>query len=125
MERNGYSLASLESCTGGLIASLLTDVEGAGYLVGAGVAYSPAAKAAFGVSPRVIERYGLVSREVALALAERAARWFETDVGWASRAWRVPGQKMVCRRGRRSPRCGAWRAAVSFSCLKSEAVVRA
>jgi nicotinamide-nucleotide amidase len=81
MARYDSTLSALESCTGGLLASMLTDVPGAGYFLGGAVAYSPEAKARFGVPCDVMERCGLVSREVALAMAECAARWFKTDFG--------------------------------------------
>jgi nicotinamide-nucleotide amidase len=81
MARHNSTLSALESCTGGLLASMLTDVPGAGYFLGGAVAYSPEAKARFGVPEEVMERCGLVSREVALAMAECAARWFNTDFG--------------------------------------------
>lgn len=81
MARTSSTLSALESCTGGLLASMLTDVPGAGYFCGGGVAYSPEAKARFGVPPDVMEQHGLVSREVAMAMAESAAHWFKTDFG--------------------------------------------
>ena len=81
MARSGGTLATLESCTGGLVASALTDVPGAGYLIGGGVAYWPETKRAFGVPDETIERYGLVSQEVALALAKAATTWFGADIG--------------------------------------------
>lgn len=81
MSRERATLSALESCTGGLLASILTDVPGAGYFLGGAVAYSPAAKQRYGVPADVIERYGLVSGEVALEMARSAASWFETDFG--------------------------------------------
>ena len=81
MARHGATLSVLESCTGGLLGSMLTDVPGAGYFLGGAVAYSPEAKAKFGVPEELMERCGLVSREVALAMAESAAHWFEADFG--------------------------------------------
>jgi nicotinamide-nucleotide amidase len=81
LERRSYTLSALESCTGGLVSSILTDVPGAGRFMGGGVAYSPEAKCHFGVPQDVMQRHGLVSCEVALAMAKSAARWFGTDVG--------------------------------------------
>jgi len=79
--RYDATLSALESCTGGLLASILTDVPGAGYFLGGAVAYLPEAKAKFGVPCDLMRRCGLVSREVALAMAEGAARWLGTDFG--------------------------------------------
>lgn len=81
MQRNNLTLATMESCTAGLIASMLTDVEGAGYFIGGAVTYGLSAKHLFGVSPSLVRRCGLVSAEVAASMAERAAAHFHTDCG--------------------------------------------
>ena len=67
-------LAVAESCTGGLLASLLTDVEGVSHAFDRGfVTYSEAAKVEMlGVPEMLIEEKGAVSREVAVAMAEGA-----------------------------------------------------
>jgi nicotinamide-nucleotide amidase len=67
-------LATAESCTGGLIASLLTDVEGSSHAFERGfVVYSSAAKTdLLQVPPGVIEAESAVSRAVAEAMAEGA-----------------------------------------------------
>lgn len=74
--RRGISLATAESCTGGLLASLLTDVKGASHTFERGfVVYSEAAKSdLLGVAPDVIARCGAVSRAAAMAMAEGALR---------------------------------------------------
>jgi nicotinamide-nucleotide amidase len=68
------TIATAESCTGGLIASILTDVEGKSHAFEAGFAtYSDAAKAdMLGIAPDLIEQEGAVSRAVALAMAAGA-----------------------------------------------------
>ena len=67
-------LAVAESCTGGLLASLLTDVEGVSHVFDRGfVTYSEEAKTdMLGVPQPLIEAKGAVSRDVALAMAEGA-----------------------------------------------------
>ncbi len=67
----GLTVAAAESCTGGLVAELLTDAAGASrYFVGGVVAYANAAKTALlEVEAELIERHGAVSREVAVAMA--------------------------------------------------------
>lgn len=67
-------LAMAESCTGGLIAGLLTECPGASDVVERGfVTYSDAAKTEqLGVGADVIARHGAVSAAVALAMAEGA-----------------------------------------------------
>ena len=92
MDRNHQTLATLESCTGGLVASALTDVPGAGYLLGGGIAYDPAIKEAFGVRAETIERFGVVSSEVALSLSEAAAAWFSADIGVGVTGFAGPGE---------------------------------
>lgn len=82
---NEVSLATAESCTGGLIASLLTDVEGASHAFERGfVVYSEEAKAELlGVSPGMIKKFGAVSRDVALAMAEGAIGHSNADIALA------------------------------------------
>lgn len=68
------TLATAESCTGGLLAAVLTDVEGMSHAFERGfVAYSEDAKCELlGVDRGLIERCGAVSRDVAIAMARCA-----------------------------------------------------
>lgn len=68
------TVATAESCTGGMIAAALTDIAGASDVVERGfVVYSNEAKAELlGVPPALIARHGAVSAEVAAAMAEGA-----------------------------------------------------
>ena len=70
----GLSLAVAESCTGGMLASLLTDVQGVAHAFERGfITYTNEAKhEMLGVPMGLIEDKGAVSREVALAMAEGA-----------------------------------------------------
>ncbi len=81
MRRDGLTLAAMESCTGGLIASMLTDAEGAGYFRGGAVTYDVKVKYLFGVPPLLVQQRGVVSVEVAASMAERAAAQFHADCG--------------------------------------------
>jgi len=65
-------LATAESCTGGLVASLFTDVEGSSHAFDRGyVVYTDRAKAdMLGVPPDLLNRHGAVSRPVAIAMAD-------------------------------------------------------
>lgn len=68
----GLTVASAESCTGGMIAAALTDVAGSSDVYERGViTYSNAAKIALlGVSAETLERVGAVSEEVAREMAQ-------------------------------------------------------
>lgn len=68
------TLATAESCTGGMLASLLTDVQGVAHSFDRGfVTYSDEAKQEMlGIPLELIEREGAVSKAIALAMAERA-----------------------------------------------------
>jgi len=81
LERTGATLATAESCTGGLIAKRLTDAPGSSaYFVGGVVAYSNQVKSRLlGVDPHFFPSFGAVSEEVAMAMAEGAKRSLGAD----------------------------------------------
>jgi nicotinamide-nucleotide amidase len=78
-----WTIATAESCTGGLMAARLTDLAGSSdYVRGGVVAYSNDAKVALAAVPaELIERHGAVSVEVAEALADGARSELGADVG--------------------------------------------
>lgn len=69
---HGNRLATAESCTGGLLASTLTDVSGSSdWFAGSVVAYANEVKSnLLGVAPDLLENHGAVSEAVVLAMAE-------------------------------------------------------
>lgn len=71
LRRDRSTLATAESCTGGMVAQLLTDVAGSSdYFVGGVVCYSNELKTSLvGVPEALLEEHGAVSEEVARALA--------------------------------------------------------
>ena len=77
------TLALAESCTGGEIASRLTQVAGASkYFKGCAVTYQTQSKTdLLGVSEDLINKYSVVSKEVASAMAENARKKFNATVG--------------------------------------------
>ena len=79
----GLTVATAESCTGGLVAHALTEVPGSSvYLRGGVVAYSDGVKTALlDVSPEVLAAHGAVSAQVAVAMADGARRRLGTDLG--------------------------------------------
>jgi nicotinamide-nucleotide amidase len=80
---DALTIATAESCTGGLLAARLTERPGASdYVKGGIVAYSNEVKSAqAGVAAELIERHGAVSAEVAQALADGARSLLGADVG--------------------------------------------
>jgi nicotinamide-nucleotide amidase len=78
-------LAVAESCTGGHLSHRITNVPGASeYFRGGVVAYSNELKTQLlGVSPETLERYGAVSRETAIEMAEGARSRLGSDLAVA------------------------------------------
>jgi nicotinamide-nucleotide amidase len=77
------TIATAESCTGGLLAARLTERPGSSaYVLGGLVVYDNEAKVRLaGVEPALLERTGAVSEEVAEALAEGARKALGADIG--------------------------------------------
>ena len=81
----GWTLATAESATGGLVSAALTSVPGSSEVVRGGiVAYHPELKTGLlGVDPAILDGFGLVSAETALAMAAGARRALGADVAVA------------------------------------------
>ena len=80
--RQNISVTTMESCTSGQIASLITDTEGASAVFrGAYVTYCNAAKIALGVPAEVIEAHGVYSAQTAVAMAEACRAAFAAGIG--------------------------------------------
>jgi nicotinamide-nucleotide amidase len=82
LKERGKTLALAESCTGGLVSSLLTDVPGASaWYLGTVVSYADSAKRdLLGVPGELLEREGAVSEATALEMARGALRGFEAGL---------------------------------------------
>lgn len=82
LKSKGLTLATAESCTGGLLSKRLTDIPGASSVFSGGViAYSNDVKTAIlGVDADLIREKGAVSAEVAIAMAEGAANRLNADI---------------------------------------------
>ena len=80
------TVAVAESCTGGLISHMLTNVPGSSnYFLFSGVTYSNHAKiSVLGVSPKIIERFGAVHEETAKEMAAGVRRIAGSDYGIAT-----------------------------------------
>ena len=81
----GLTLATAESCTGGLVGSTLTDYPGSsGYYLGGVIAYSNEMKhTLLGVPEGIIKDHGAVSPEVARRMSRGAIRLFKSKAAIA------------------------------------------
>jgi PncC family amidohydrolase len=93
LRQNGLWLATAESCTGGLIASRITDIPGSSdYFLGGVVAYANRIKIAqLGVSATTLEDFGAVSREIVLQMAVGVRERFGADLGLSVSGIAGPG----------------------------------
>jgi nicotinamide-nucleotide amidase len=91
--RAGQTLATAESCTGGLLGKLLTDIGGASkYYMGGVVSYADQAKQnLLDVRAEVLENHGAVSKEVAQAMARGVREKLQADWGIAITGIAGPG----------------------------------
>jgi PncC family amidohydrolase len=89
----GLKLAVAESCTGGLVGHLLTEIAGSSdVFVGGVISYSDGVKTAvLDVPAEALERHGAVSAQVAVAMAEGARRRLGADIGLAVTGIAGPG----------------------------------
>ena len=82
LRNSDLTIASMESCTGGLLSSVLTDVPGSSsYFKGGIICYDIPSKIENGVSKKIIDHHGAISPETALAMAKSARNIFKADVG--------------------------------------------
>ena len=82
LTNQGLTLAAMESCTGGLLASTITDLGGSSdYFKGSIVSYTNDVKVKFGVDPRIIEEHGVISAETATAMAVAVREQLGADIG--------------------------------------------
>ncbi len=78
----GITITTMESCTAGLISSLLTDTEGSSAVIkGAFVTYSNEAKIRQGVPEKVIDAFGVYSLQTAEAMAHACRSAYHADIG--------------------------------------------
>lgn len=90
-ERNAH-LSTAESCTGGLIAHKLTAVQGASdWFKGSIVSYAEEIKTSLLRIPQaIIDKHGVVSKQVAKRMAKRAAKKLNTEYGIGVTGWADP-----------------------------------
>ncbi len=87
------SIATAESCTGGMLANRITNIPGCSrYMNGGVVTYSNESKVnILDVSANDIDKYGAVSSKVALQMAKNVAKLYEADIGVATTGIAGPG----------------------------------
>ena len=83
LRERSLKLATAESCTGGYLAHLITSVAGSSdYFSGSVVAYSNAVKVdQLGVRPETLEKYGAVSEQTVIEMAQGVRSLLGTDIG--------------------------------------------
>lgn len=82
LERRGETLAVMESCTGGLLASMITDTPGSSAVfLGGIVSYATQIKERYGVPAETVREFGVVSIETARAMAQAARDALGATVG--------------------------------------------
>ena len=84
--KKSLKIATAESCTGGLISSRLTDISGSSsYIIQNFVTYANEAKInLLGVNPDTINKYGVVSEEVALEMSKGLLKKYNCDIALAT-----------------------------------------
>jgi len=99
LRTHGLTLCTAESCTGGLIADVLTDVAGASlYFAGGVVAYANSAKQeVLAVPSAYLEAFGAVSAPVALAMARGGRRLFHCDIALSATGIAGPSGGTIAR----------------------------
>ena len=93
LKATGKTLSTAESCTGGMISSLITSVPGSSeYFLGSVTSYANSVKEnVLGVPSKIIEEYGAVSSECVSAMAEGVRRLTGSDYSVATSGIAGPG----------------------------------
>ncbi len=90
---HGITVSTAESCTGGLIAKLITDIPGSSSVLAGGcVSYTNEVKMqVLGVDPAIIDRHTEVSHACAAAMADGARRLYRTTLAVSTTGFAGPG----------------------------------
>ena len=93
LKEKSATVATAESCTGGLIAKSVTDIAGSSAVIAGGmVTYTNRIKTdVLGVDASIIEEHTEVSHACAKAMAERAKETFDTDYALSATGYAGPG----------------------------------
>ena len=93
LAEKGLKIAVAEACTGGLVGSKIISVPGSSkYFLGGVIAYTGGSKTkVLGVSQELMDTEGSVSPKTAVAMADRAWRLMEADIGVSTTGVAGPG----------------------------------
>lgn len=82
LSKEGKTISTMESCTGGALASAITNVKGASSIFSYGaVTYSNDFKIKMGVSEKIIEKYTVYSKETAREMAKAISAFSKSNYG--------------------------------------------
>ena len=82
LQARGQTLGAMESLTGGMLASMITDFHSSSkHFIGGIVTYSTDLKIQMGVPREIIDQYGVISEETARAMAKAVRKQLGTDFG--------------------------------------------
>ena len=80
--KNHISISTMESCTGGLLASLITDIPDASTILKfSAVTYSTEYKIKMGVPKEIVDKYTVYSQEVSIEMAKAISKFTDSDLG--------------------------------------------
>ena len=99
------TIATAESCTGGLISKLITDIPGASEIFHCGIcSYSNDIKeGVLGVDREILEQHGAVSPETAMQMALGVKRLSGADIGLSTTGIAGHSRSRACRHSRHTP----------------------
>jgi len=93
LKKKKMTLATAESCTGGMISTAITEIAGASeYFLGGVIAYDNRIKnKVLGVSKKILEQHGAVSSQTVIAMAKGVQKLMKTDCAIAVSGVAGPG----------------------------------
>lgn len=82
LTKKNLTIAFMESCTGGYLASEITSIPGASEVLKfSAITYSNEYKIKMGVSSKIIEQYSVYSKETAIEMSKKISQFANSDIG--------------------------------------------
>jgi len=82
LKQLGYTISTMESCSGGYIASCITNVSGSSDVFGfSAVTYGTDYKIKFGINPQTVDKYTVFSTQVAKEMAKCICKYSNSNIG--------------------------------------------